>query len=76
MGGPVGFAVGGAVGLGVDYLVNEGVELSGRDELEVALHDGVAGTRVELEGVMAGSLTQAVQVWFDDSIQLLAAYEL
>ncbi len=74
LGGPVGFAVGGAVGLGVDYLVNEGVEFTGRDDLEAALHGGVAGTRVELEGVMAGSLTQAVQIWFDDSIQLLAAY--
>lgn len=74
LGGPVGFAVGAALGLGVDYLVNEGVELTGRDDLEVALHQGVAATRVELEGVMTRSLTQAVQIWFDDSIQLLAAY--
>ncbi len=74
LGGPVGFAVGGAVGLGVDYLVNEGVELTGRDDLEMTLHQGVTVTRAELEGVMADSLTQAVQIWFDDSIQLLAAY--
>ncbi len=75
LGGPAGFAVGGAVGLGVDYLVNEGVELAARDELETALHEGVAATRAELEDALARSLAQAVQVWFDDSIQLLAAYQ-
>ena len=76
LGGPVGFAVGGAVGFGVDYLINEGVEFAERDDLELALHEGVAATRAELEGVMAESLTRAVQIWFDDSIQLLAAYPL
>ncbi len=74
LGGPAGLAVGGAVGLGMDYLVNEGVELAARENLESALHDGILATHEELQVAMARSLEQAVQIWFDDSIQLLAAY--
>ena len=59
--------------LAVGADVNEGVELARRDDLERALHEGVAVTGVELEAAMGRSLVQAVQIWFDDSIQLLAA---
>ncbi len=74
LGGPAGLVVGGAVGLGTDYLVNQSVELAGRENLESALHDGIMATQAELQVAMARSLEQAVQIWFDDSIQLLAAY--
>jgi len=74
-GGPVGAVIGGAAGLGIDYLVNEGVELVQRDEFEMALHEGLDVTRQQLQGVMERSLSQAVQVWFDDTLQLLVVYD-
>lgn len=74
-GGPAGAVIGGAAGLGIDYLVNEGVELVQRGEFEMALHEGLDVTRHQLQGVMERSLSQAVQVWFDDTLQLLVVYD-
>ncbi len=73
-GGPVGMLLGGAAGLGVDYLVNEGVELVQRDDFEAGLHESVDVTRQQLQEVLERSLGGAVQAWFDDSVQLLVAY--
>jgi hypothetical protein len=73
--GPVGVVVGGVAGLGVDYLINEGVELLQRDEFESAVRESLAGTEGQIQSLMGTELERAVQVWFDDSIQLLAAYE-
>lgn len=75
LGGPVGIVVGGAAGLGIDYLINEGVELTQRDDFEADVRDGLAVTQGQVQSVMEKELQQSVQVWFDDSIQLLAAYD-
>jgi hypothetical protein len=73
--GPVGVVVGGAAGLGVDYLINEGVELLQRDDFESSVRESLAVTEEQIQSVMAAELERAVHIWFDDSVQLLAAYE-
>lgn len=75
LGGPVGAAVGIVGGIGIDYLFNEGLALMQRDEFihdsEVALHS----TKATWEQLLQKSLHDTIQIWFDDSIQLLPKYE-
>lgn len=75
LGGPIGAVVGIAGGIGVDYLLNEGIALMQYDEFisdsELALHS----TKTTWEELLQNSLNKTIQVWFDDSIQLLPKYE-
>jgi hypothetical protein len=75
LGGPIGAVVGIAGGIGVDYLLNEGIALMQYDEFisdsELALHS----TKTTWEQLLQKSLHDTIQIWFDDSIQLLPKYE-
>jgi len=74
-GGPMGLVVGGAAGLGLDYAINEGVELAERDALEAGVSDALEIQQRQWQQTMQTSLTEAVDVWFDDLAEMLAAYE-
>ena len=79
LGGPLGAILGTATGigagLGLDMLVNEGVELMNRDEFLVDTRNAISATRTEWEEVLAQSSTEAVDVWFTDTLQLLPQYD-
>jgi hypothetical protein len=74
-GGPMGAVVGGAAGLGLDYAINEGVEYAERDSLEAGVTEALTIQQRQWQQIMLGSLDEAVDVWFDDLAELLAAYE-
>jgi hypothetical protein len=74
MGGPVGFAVGGGVALLADYLISKGVEMAQRDAFEAEAHETVNVTYREMAQAMTDSLVQHTNVWFDDTVQLLAPF--
>jgi hypothetical protein len=74
MGGPVGFAVGGGVALLADYLISKGVEIAQRDTFEADAHETVGVTYREIGQAMTASLEQHTNVWFDDTVQLLAPF--
>ncbi|MDM8557308.1 hypothetical protein [Candidatus Parabeggiatoa sp. HSG14] len=75
LGGPVGVAVGAIGGLGIDYLINEGMELTQRDTFMTDVAEALATTQQEWEKQMQQSLHEAVNIWMDDTIQLLPRYE-
>ena len=74
-GGPVGALVGGATGLGIDYAINEGIEYAGRDALEARLSEALDVQQRQWQLAMEDSLAGAVDVWFDDLTEMLAAYD-
>jgi hypothetical protein len=67
--------VGGATGLGLDYAINEGVEYAERDSLEAGVTEALALQQRQWQQTMQSSLSEAVDVWFDDMAELLAAHE-
>jgi hypothetical protein len=71
----MGVVVGGAAGLGLDYAINEGVEYAERDTLEAGVADALDMQQRQWQQTMQTSLTQAVDVWFDDLAEMLAAYD-
>ncbi len=73
-GGPVGAAVGGAAGLGVDYLLNEAVAALSRDSFEKDVGATLDLQAIQWRRLMADSLGGAVDAWYNDLIQLVAAY--
>jgi hypothetical protein len=74
-GGPMGAMVGGATGLGLDYVINEGIEYAERDSLEAGVTEALGIQQRQWQQTMQSSLSEAVDVWFDDLVELLAAYE-
>jgi hypothetical protein len=75
LGGPVGSLVGIAGGLGVDYLLNEGVELTQRENFIADVNDALDATQSEWEAAMQQAQAEAIDVWFNDSIQLVPRYK-
>ena len=75
LGGPLGSLLGVAGGLGVDYLLNEGVELAQRENFVADVTDALNATQAEWESEMQQALAQAIEVWFNDSIQLVPRYQ-
>jgi hypothetical protein len=75
VGGPLGGAVGALAGIGLDFAVNETVELVERPEFEAEVHRAVAATYGEWRDAVARSLEDAVTVWFDDTVQLLGPFD-
>jgi len=71
VGGPLGGAIGALAGIGLDFAVNETVELIERPEFEIDVHRAVAATYGEWRESVEGSLQDAVAVWFGDTVQLL-----
>jgi len=74
-GGPMGAVIGGATGIGLDYAINEGIEYAERDSLEAGVTEALGIQQRQWQQTMQSSLSEAVDVWFDDLVELLAAYE-
>lgn len=74
LGGPIGTIIGALGGIGVDYAINEGVELTQRETFITDVNDALATTQNEWEQQMRLSLHDAVNIWMDDTIQLLPRY--
>ncbi len=74
-GGPMGAVIGGATGIGLDYVINEGIEYAERDSLEAGVTEALGIQQRQWQQTMQSSLSEAVDVWFDDLVELLAAYE-
>ena len=72
---PLGAAAGVGVGLGVDYLVNAGVELAQRDAFVADLNATLSSTEQDWRRQMESALQQAVDVWYGDALQLLPTFE-
>ena len=75
LGGPIGVAIGAGIGLGVDYLISEGVELVQRDKFLSDVKEALDTTQHAWQKDIQKSLHHAIDVWFEDTIQLLAKYE-
>jgi hypothetical protein len=75
VGGPLGGAIGALAGVGLDFAVNESVELVERPQFEADVHRAVAATYGEWRDAVARSLQDAVAVWFGDTVQLLRTYD-
>jgi len=75
IGGPLGVAIGLAGGVGLDYAINKGVALMQRDEFIANTTTALQSSRAIWEKTLQESLEQAIQIWFDDSIQLLPRYD-
>jgi hypothetical protein len=75
LGGPIGTVIGILGGLGIDYAINEGVELTQRETFVADVGEALASTQNEWEQQMLQSLRDAINIWMDDTIQLLPRYE-
>ncbi len=75
LGGPLGVAIGVIGGLGIDYAISEGVELTQRDTFVTDVGEALHVTQNVWEKEMQQSLREAVNIWMDDTIQLLPRYE-
>ena len=75
LGGPLGTALGAISGLGVDYALNEGMELTQRDIFVSDVHEALKITQNEWEKDLLSSLQEAVNIWINDTIQLLPRYK-
>jgi len=73
--GPIGTLVGVLGGLGVDYLINEGVELTQRKSFVNDVKDALSATQTEWEKQIETALDKAIDIWMNDTIQLLPRYE-
>jgi len=75
LGGPVGTVIGASIGLGVDYAINEGVEVMQRETFISDVNEAIEATQVEWKMIMAQSINEAIDVLINDAIQLLPRYE-
>jgi len=75
LGGPIGTAIGLLGGLGIDYLINEGMELTQRDTFITDVDQAVVATQKEWEKQMLHALHEGINIWMDDTIQLLPRYQ-
>jgi hypothetical protein len=75
LGGPIGTVLGATGGIGIDYLLNEGIALTQRETFEADIHEALTITQMEWEAEMLSSLQEAIQIWINDTIQLLPRYE-
>jgi chloramphenicol O-acetyltransferase len=75
LGGPIGTAIGLLGGLGIDYAINEGVELTQRDTFITDVDQAVVATQKEWEKQMLHALHKGINIWMDDTIQLLPRYQ-
>jgi len=75
LGGPIGIAIGVIGGIGIDFAINQGVELTQRDTFITDVREALDMTQAEWDKQMLQSLREAVNIWMDDTIQLLPRYE-
>jgi len=76
LGGPIGTVVGALGGLGIDYVINEGVELAQRESFVSDVREALTTTQDEWQQQIQKSLHDAINIWIDDTIQLLPRYEI
>ena len=75
IGGPIGIAIGVIGGIGIDFAINQGVELTQRGTFITDVHEALNVTQAEWDKQMLQSLREAINIWMDDTIQLLPRYE-
>ena len=75
LGGPIGIFVGAVGGISIDYIINEGMELTQRDAFVTDVQTAIDTTQAEWEKEMLNSLHNAIDIWMEDTIQLLPSYE-
>jgi hypothetical protein len=79
LGGPIGATIGVVVGAGVglatDWLIQQGIELLSRDAFEAEVQTALASTQQEWQRKLLPSLLNTVDVWIDDTIQLLPRFK-
>jgi len=76
--GPAGTIIGGIIGfaggIAVDMAINEGVELANRDTFEQDTRLAITSTAAQLNGNETTALRNSVDIWFNDTINLLDSY--
>ncbi|MCV6638348.1 hypothetical protein [Candidatus Albibeggiatoa sp. nov. NOAA] len=75
LGGPIGAVIGASIGLGVDYTINEGVEVMHREAFVKDVNEAIIATQNEWKIPMSQSIHKAIDILIDDAIQLLPSYE-
>jgi len=72
--GPAGVVAGAGLGILVDVAINEGVDLANRDKFEKDTHEVLDSLSQESNSKQVESIQKAVDVWFNDTINILAKY--
>ena len=73
--GPFGTIFGAAVGIGIDYTTNAGIELLQREEFLTDVRGMVEATRKDYLLCLESELHRVAAVWIDDVIQILPKSE-
>ncbi|HHB92838.1 MAG TPA: hypothetical protein ENK59_06485 [Thioploca sp.] len=76
LGGILGTIIGAVGGISLDYAINEGMELTQRDTFITDVQTAIDTTKAEWEKEMLNSLQNAIDIWMEDTIQLLPRYEI
>lgn len=76
VGTAIGWAVGAGGGILFDYVVNRAHEHLGRAEFEQASKDALDATTGELSRALQRDLSQAIDVWFDDTRAIVTEQKL
>ena len=69
--GPFGTLLGAALGIGIDYTTNVGIELMQRDEFVKDVKLMVNATKKEYVMCLEQELHRIAEVWIEDVIQIL-----
>ncbi len=75
LGGPLGTIIGAVGGISIDYAINEGMELTQRNAFIIDVETAINTTQAEWEKEMLNSLQNTIDIWMEDTIQLLPRYE-
>ena len=60
--------------MGVDYLLNAGVEVMHRDEFIADIHEVLQATQNEWKMMMLEELQRIIRVWMSDAKELLIGH--
>ena len=71
IGGPFGTIFGAALGIGIDYTTNAGIELMQREEFVKDVKGMVNATKKEYLMCLEKELHRAAGVWIEDVMQIL-----
>ena len=71
IGGPVGTIAGAAMGIGIDYTTNAGIELMQREEFVKDVKNMVNATKKEYIMCLDRELHRVAGVWIEDAMQIL-----
>ena len=71
IGGPVGTIAGAAMGIGIDYTTNAGIELMQREEFVKDVKNMVNATKKEYIMCLERELHRVAGVWIEDAMQIL-----